>query len=273
MAGLANVLVVARTDVGRQGTAGAWPSPRGVRGVITQSAPMGDSRHSALMSLVNVTFVGFTGGQLWALEACGKCKAFQGGATTWTAGLVFIQPGKPALATWWAHAGSLRAAAPPRCLRAWRHAAGSPASAARLPGRRRRLAGALKPPQLNPPPPPPQVLGPPGHIPGHRRQPGQRRHAGAARLLAPRPLPPGRARRHFPLGGGEPAVRPGRVRLRRRRRRHLQARARLPQVRADESRVPSAGAECWGARHKGAASTVTLCSTWPVQSLVLPAML
>jgi hypothetical protein len=100
MAGLVNSLVVARSDAGRQGSAGGWPSRRGVRGVITQSAPQGHPKHEALLSLVNVTFVNFTGGQLWALEACGKCKSFQGGATTWTAGLRFLQPGKPALASW-----------------------------------------------------------------------------------------------------------------------------------------------------------------------------
>jgi hypothetical protein len=54
---------------------------------------MGFARHAAHMSVMNVTFVGYTGGQYVALEACGKCKTFQGGATTHTAGLRFIQQG------------------------------------------------------------------------------------------------------------------------------------------------------------------------------------
>ena len=100
MAGLTNSLVIARSSVGSQGSAGAWPSGRGVRGVLTQSPPQGDGRHSALLQVSNVTFVNFTGGQFWALEACAKCKTFQGGATTWTAGLRFLQQGRPNLATW-----------------------------------------------------------------------------------------------------------------------------------------------------------------------------
>jgi hypothetical protein len=63
-------------------------------------------KHSALASLINVTFVNYTGGQYYALEACGKCKIYQGGATTFTAGLNFIQPGTPAMSTWsWGHQG------------------------------------------------------------------------------------------------------------------------------------------------------------------------
>jgi hypothetical protein len=36
MAGVQNSLIISRTEAGRQGTAGAWPSNRGVRGLITQ---------------------------------------------------------------------------------------------------------------------------------------------------------------------------------------------------------------------------------------------
>lgn len=60
------------------------------------------------MSVINVTFVNFTTSdiQFRALEACGKCKNFQGGATTFTRNLTFIQQGKPALADWsWGHQG------------------------------------------------------------------------------------------------------------------------------------------------------------------------
>lgn len=57
------------------------------------------------MSAINVTFVNFTladsQGQFRALEACAKCKDFQGGSTTWVKGLKFIQlEGLPALAQW-----------------------------------------------------------------------------------------------------------------------------------------------------------------------------
>jgi len=53
------------------------PSSRGIRGVITQSPILGDWRSTALMSVDNVTFVGFNGSQFIALEACGKCKSEQ----------------------------------------------------------------------------------------------------------------------------------------------------------------------------------------------------
>uniref|UniRef100_A0A383WCP6 Fibrocystin-L n=1 Tax=Tetradesmus obliquus TaxID=3088 RepID=A0A383WCP6_TETOB len=108
MAGVQDSLIISRTEAGRQGTAGAWPSNRGVRGLITQSPPHAHPRHSALMSVINVTFVNFTtsNSQFRALEACGKCKNFQGGATTFTRNLTFIQQGKPALADWsWGHQG------------------------------------------------------------------------------------------------------------------------------------------------------------------------
>lgn len=34
--GVQNALIVSRTTVGQRGTAGAWPSGRGVRGLLTQ---------------------------------------------------------------------------------------------------------------------------------------------------------------------------------------------------------------------------------------------
>lgn len=45
------------------------------------------------MSVINVTFAGFVGEQYAALEACGKCKVQQGGASTFMAGLSFVQDG------------------------------------------------------------------------------------------------------------------------------------------------------------------------------------
>jgi hypothetical protein len=63
------------------------------------------------MSLVNVTMVGYTpsvGSQFYALEHCGKCKTFQGGATCFTSGLKFVQAdgSKPRLSFWsWGHQG------------------------------------------------------------------------------------------------------------------------------------------------------------------------
>jgi hypothetical protein len=58
--GVRNALIVARTSVGRAGSAGAWPSSRGVRGLLTQSPPMGDPKHSAQLSAVSSP--GFKGG-------------------------------------------------------------------------------------------------------------------------------------------------------------------------------------------------------------------
>jgi hypothetical protein len=72
----------------------------------------GDPKHSALLSVINVTFVDFTAstgnGQFYALEHCGKCKTFQGGATSFTSGLKFVQAdgSKPRLSFWsWGHQG------------------------------------------------------------------------------------------------------------------------------------------------------------------------
>ncbi len=69
--------------MGRRGTAGQWPSGRAVRGITTQSALQGEYRHSAPMSIINATFVNFTGGQFYALETCAKCKVDQVGSGFW----------------------------------------------------------------------------------------------------------------------------------------------------------------------------------------------
>jgi hypothetical protein len=77
IAGIQNALVISRTEVGQRGSAGRWPSGRGIRGVITHSPPLGDPRHTALLSLLNITMVDWAGEQFRALEACAKCKTFQ----------------------------------------------------------------------------------------------------------------------------------------------------------------------------------------------------
>ncbi|GIL53442.1 hypothetical protein Vafri_9024 [Volvox africanus] len=112
MAGLVNATIYARTSVGQRGSAGQWPSCRRVAGVITQSPVLGDSKHSALMSLINVTFVdfkGYDGCTLFsAMEACGKCKTFQGGSTTFTANMSFVTSDNSSamLSHWsWGHQG------------------------------------------------------------------------------------------------------------------------------------------------------------------------
>jgi hypothetical protein len=79
--GIQNSLVISRTEVGQRGSAGRWPSGRGIRGLITHSPPLGDPRHTALLSLLNVTLVDWAGQQFRALEACAKCKTFQVGGT------------------------------------------------------------------------------------------------------------------------------------------------------------------------------------------------
>jgi hypothetical protein len=106
MAGLRNTMLISRTDEGQVGTAGQWPSGRKITGVIMQSPPLGVRRHTALSSLINVTFVDYTSGQFYALESCGKCKTFQGGATTHTAGIKWLQPSTETvqLSQWsWGH--------------------------------------------------------------------------------------------------------------------------------------------------------------------------
>eukprot|EP00955_Chlamydomonas_euryale_P108343 365843-Chlamydomonas_euryale.AAC.1 len=86
MAGLRNALLVARSDAGTgtaAGSAGAWPRGDTVplAGVVGHSAAAG-WRHTALASLLNVTFVNYTANsQFVALEACGKCHEGEGGAT------------------------------------------------------------------------------------------------------------------------------------------------------------------------------------------------
>ncbi|KAL6747058.1 hypothetical protein V8C86DRAFT_3034101 [Haematococcus lacustris] len=137
MAGLRNALSISRTDVGWRGTAGRdWNSNRRIASVTMQSpVPVSvtveagrqpvtpsqyksgrymfnrafdeaqfNEKHSALASLINVTHVNYTtGGQFVVLEHCGKCKVFQGGATTFMAGTKLIGPPgatNPALSTW-----------------------------------------------------------------------------------------------------------------------------------------------------------------------------
>ncbi|KAG1667228.1 hypothetical protein FOA52_009793 [Chlamydomonas sp. UWO 241] len=110
MAGLRNTMIISRTIEGQVGTAGQWPAcDRRITGVIMQSPPLGVTRHTALASLINVTFVNYTSGQFHALEHCGKCKNFQGGATTHTAGIKWLQPSSETvqLSTWsWGHQGA-----------------------------------------------------------------------------------------------------------------------------------------------------------------------
>eukprot|EP00798_Chlamydomonas_sp_ICE-L_P018974 gene18974-25550_t len=106
MAGVTNSIVVARTSQGQAGTAGQWNSSRQISAITTQSPVQADSKHSALLSIMNVTFVDFAGGQFTCLEACGKCKHFQGGAPTFLGGLSFLQNGVPTLSKWaWGHQG------------------------------------------------------------------------------------------------------------------------------------------------------------------------
>lgn len=72
-----------------------WQQSRGLRGVITQSSPLGEPRHSGMMALNRVRFVGYNESQ-WgpvALEHCGKCKSKQGGFHTYTSNLTFINDG------------------------------------------------------------------------------------------------------------------------------------------------------------------------------------
>ncbi len=109
MPGLFNSVVLSRTAEGNQGTAGVWDTANKVAGINSHSPPMGEPRHTAPMAIVNVTFVNYTGGQFVALEACGKCKVQQGGATASMAGIKFVQEGFPALSTWsWSHQVGVR---------------------------------------------------------------------------------------------------------------------------------------------------------------------
>eukprot|EP00798_Chlamydomonas_sp_ICE-L_P008885 gene8886-3764_t len=107
MAGIASSIIIARTAEGRIGTAGRWPSAgRKIAAITTQSPIQGHPRHSALLSIMDVTFVGFSETPYTCLEACGKCKNFQGGAPAFTGGLKFIQDGYPILSLWtWNHQG------------------------------------------------------------------------------------------------------------------------------------------------------------------------
>ena len=86
-----------------------WQNKRGRRGIITQSSPLGESRHSGMLALDSVRFVGFDE-SAWgavALEACGKCKTNQGGFHTYTSNLTFISEG---CAAHWLVAGLLAVA-------------------------------------------------------------------------------------------------------------------------------------------------------------------
>ncbi|QDZ24800.1 fibrocystin-L [Chloropicon primus] len=109
MAGLHDSLVVAKSSEGFVGTAGYWPSSRGIRGLITQSPKPITS--TAILAVSNVTFYGFTDSdpQFFALEACGKCKDRQGAASTYFEKISMKGTGmseKPAITSWtWAHQG------------------------------------------------------------------------------------------------------------------------------------------------------------------------
>ena len=71
-----------------------WPSERGRRGVITQSSPLGEARHSGMLTLDTVRFVGYGREQpAVALEHCAKCKTMQGGFHTYTSNLSFVNDG------------------------------------------------------------------------------------------------------------------------------------------------------------------------------------
>jgi hypothetical protein len=97
MSGIFNALAVAKSAQGDlPGVADEieWPSPRGRRGVITQSAPFGDPSHSGMLAVDRMRFVGYGQDQpAVALEHCAKCKRDQGGFHTYTSNLTFVQSG------------------------------------------------------------------------------------------------------------------------------------------------------------------------------------
>lgn len=69
-----------------------WPEPRDRRGIITQSSPLGETRHSGMLSLNKIKFVNYgTDQPAFALEACAKCKVMQGGFHTYTSNISFAQ--------------------------------------------------------------------------------------------------------------------------------------------------------------------------------------
>ncbi|GIL53440.1 hypothetical protein Vafri_9024 [Volvox africanus] len=110
MAGFQNCTIYARTNTGMQGTAAQWPSGRRITAIIAQSPVQGEPKHSALMSMINMTYVDFTADKpgFSVLEACGKCKVYQGGATTFTANTTYVQSdfSTPVLSLWsWGHQG------------------------------------------------------------------------------------------------------------------------------------------------------------------------
>ena len=109
MPGIHGALIVAKSDEGFVGSAGYWPSDRGIRGIISQSPK--PIQFNSMMAIANVTFWGFNGGQFIALEACGKCKQLQGAVQTYVKGIQFkglgdAEGAKPAITSWsWAHQG------------------------------------------------------------------------------------------------------------------------------------------------------------------------
>jgi len=76
MGGIEGALVVARSLEGQEGTAGRyWNGGRGLRGVITQTAPLGVPVQLSMMQMRDIKLIGWDGPQFRPLEACGKCKS------------------------------------------------------------------------------------------------------------------------------------------------------------------------------------------------------
>eukprot|EP00899_Mesostigma_viride_P025002 jgi/Mesvir1/5687/Mv15702-RA.1 len=72
-----------------------WLSPRGVRGLLTQSVSSG-------LEINGLTLMNFNDPQLFAIEPCAKCKEFQGGFTTTFRNVRYVS--SPNLASWsWPH--------------------------------------------------------------------------------------------------------------------------------------------------------------------------
>ena len=109
MAGIQTALIVARTALGQVGTAGYWPSSRGIRGIITTSSPQEVIGAGSFMSVTNALLSGWTGSQFVGLEACATCRPFTGGFATYFQGTTFVNPsisGGANVANWtWAHQG------------------------------------------------------------------------------------------------------------------------------------------------------------------------
>lgn len=110
MSGVFNALVIARTAEGQRGSLqNDWYSDRRIGGVVTPQTLVGTWQHHANFAIINVTFVGFLGGQFRCLETCAHCKDFVGGNTAFCQGLRFLPFGsKPLLTTFsWGHQGVL----------------------------------------------------------------------------------------------------------------------------------------------------------------------